>query len=376
MHGANSPGIKFLAIGLMSGTSMDAIDAAILVSDGVDIFKHGPVHERVFLPNERAIISKAMDAAAALAPGEKWPGSIAAADALITQTHIEAVRGLLDIAGISPQDVDIVGFHGQTLVHRPDLRFTLQVGSGADLSIALGIAVIDRFRLADIAAGGQGAPLAPVYHQALLRGAKKPGCTSAVINLGGVGNITFIDEGCELLAFDTGPGNALLDDWVVEQSGANMDKDGELALAGRVNAQVLSHLMDNTYLRQKPPKSLDRNDFSLSPLAGLSLRDGAATLCAFTALCIRAAIPHLPKTPQRWIICGGGRHNPALMRELAARLPGAVCSAEHMGWRGDALEVEAFAFLAIRSFLGMPLSFSGTTGVPEPMPGGVLHNPQ
>ncbi len=375
MHGANSVKRKFLAIGLMSGTSMDGIDAAMLSSDGVEIFEHGPAHERSFSPEERDIIAGAMRDAASLTPGMKWTDSIIAADALITRTHKEAVLQLLEIAAMEPQDVDIVGFHGQTLVHRPDLRFTLQVGSGRELSAGAGIAVIDQFRQADIAAGGQGAPFAPVYHQALLRGAQGTCQTGAVVNLGGLGNITFVDESCELLAFDTGPGNALLDDWTYAQTGAAMDEGGRLALAGRVDEQVLLQLMDNAYLGQRPPKSLDRNAFSLAPLAGMRTQDGAATLCAFTALCIRAAISHLPKTPEKWIICGGGRRNPALMRQLAARLPGAVCSAEDMGWRGDALEAEAFAFLAIRSFLGMPLSFTGTTGVHEPMPGGILHNP-
>ncbi len=372
MHEANFIQGKLTAIGLMSGTSMDGIDAAILTSDGERIFHHGPVHERPYSQDERKIISAAMKEAAGLDPASRWPECVTAAHRMITATHANAVRELLDAAALEPGDIELIGFHGQTLVHRPERGFTLQVGDGAALAADLQIPVVDQFRKADMAAGGQGAPLAPLYHQALVKAA---GLASpvGVLNLGGVGNATIVSPGHDLLAFDTGPGNALLDDWVFKHTGAAMDKDGRLARAGRVDEDIVRDLLAHPFFKIRPPKSLDRNTFSADPLRHLSLSDGAATLCAFTARSVQAALAHLPKSPETWVICGGGRRNPSIMKALDEALPGNICSAEELGWRGDALEAEAFAFLAIRAVKGLCLSLPGTTGAPRPLGGGDIH---
>ena len=277
---------------------------------------------------------------------------------------------LLDRAGLRPADIDVVGFHGQTVLHRPQRRFTRQLGDGAALARQLGICVVNRFRHADVAAGGQGAPLVPVFHQALAADLQRP---LAVLNLGGVGNVTYLGEDGEMLAFDTGPGNALIDDWVRSRSGAAFDADGHLARAGQVDGPRLAHLLTHPYFAKTPPKSLDRHDFTSSRLDGLSLEDGAATLAAFTIASAAQARAHFPRPATRWLVTGGGRLNAAVMAGLAETLGVPVAPVEAVGWQGDALEAQAFGFLAVRSLHGLPLSWPGTTGVPEPTCGGQVH---
>ena len=277
---------------------------------------------------------------------------------------------LLDRAGLRPADIDVVGFHGQTVLHRPQRRFTRQLGDGAALARQLGICVVNRFRHADVAAGGQGAPLVPVFHQALAADLQRP---LAVLNLGGVGNVTYLGEDGEMLAFDTGPGNALIDDWVRSRSGAAFDADGHLARAGQVDGPRLAYLLTHPYFAKTPPKSLDRHDFTSSRLDGLSLEDGAATLAAFTIASAAQARAHFPRPATRWLVTGGGRLNAAVMAGLAETLGVPVAPVEAVGWQGDALEAQAFGFLAVRSLHGLPLSWPGTTGVPEPTCGGQVH---
>ncbi len=360
------------AIGLMSGTSMDGVDAAMLRTDGVRAEPLGPALERPYRPEERDLLKAAIKAAAGLQRTGPRPAVIGKAAAMVVAAHAEAVESLLAKAGTARGDVDIVGFHGQTVLHRPAEAWTWQIGDGAALAAATGIDVVSRFRQADLAAGGEGAPFAPLYHQALAaRSCLAP--PWAVLNLGGVGNVTYLGADGRLLAFDTGPGNALIDDWMLARTGRPMDEDGGLAARGRVDQAVLGALMQNAYFGAAAPKSLDRNDFSAGAAAHLSDADGAATLAAFTVEAVRAALDHLPQAPQSWVVCGGGRHNARLMRLLAERLDAKVMSAEAAGWRGDAIEAEAFAFLAVRSLRGLPLSEPGTTGVPAPLTGGVLH---
>jgi anhydro-N-acetylmuramic acid kinase len=265
-----------------------------------------------------------------------------------------------------------VGFHGQTILHRPFERWTWQIGDGALLARLTGIAVVNHFRDADVAAGGQGAPFVPLYHQVLTRDLARP---VVVVNIGGVANVTYVADNGELIAFDTGPGNAAIDDWAFAHTGEPVDRDGKLARAGRIDEGRLARMLGHPAFTLPPPKSLDRLDFPMSAGTGLSAADGAATLTAFTAAAIARAQEHLPQTPKMWIICGGGRHNPVLMEALRARLPGKVLAAEEVGWRGDFLEAEAFAYLAMRSVQGLPLSVPSTTGVPYPLTGGVLHRP-
>jgi anhydro-N-acetylmuramic acid kinase len=265
--------------------------------------------------------------------------------------------------------VDVVGFHGHTILHRPAERRTRQIGDGALLAHRLGLDVVADFRSADVAAGGQGAPLAPLFHTALAAALPKP---IAVLNIGGVANVTWIGGLPEILAFDTGPGNALIDDWVRRHTGVAADLDGALARTGAVSAAHVENFLTNPFFGRLPPKSLDRDDFRGAMPTGLSLEDGAATLTEMTAAAVAAGTRHFPAPPEQWLVTGGGRHNPALMAALGRHLDAPVKPVEAVGWRGDALEAQAFAYLAVRSVLGLPLSLPSTTGVPQPCCGGHL----
>ncbi len=348
-------------VGLMSGTSMDGIDAALVRTDGIDrvepvAFLSTP-YGNGFRGRQRACL------------GGK--GDVADVERDLTEAHAAAVLRLLAEAGVPARAVDLIGFHGHTILHAPEERRTWQIGNGALLAQRTGIAVVDDFRTADVASGGQGAPLAPLYHRALASGLPKP---LAVLNLGGVGNVTWIGQGDDdVVACDTGPANALLDDWVLAKTGARYDEGGRLARTGRVHALALTELLDNPYFDRPAPKSLDRDAFDPAPVRDLSPEDGAATLTAFTAFAVERALPHLPAPPARWLVTGGGRHNATLMEMLADRLRAPVEPVESVGWDGDALEAQAFAYLAVRSRLGLPLSLPTTTGVPAPVTGGRFH---
>jgi anhydro-N-acetylmuramic acid kinase len=352
------------AIGLMSGTSADGVDAAIIRTDGVAVAGTGGFLTLATPPKLRQALLELMHD-----PDRAEHDPLEQLEADITDLHAEAVRKLLAQEGLSAKDIGVIGFHGQTVLHRPERRFTRQLGDGARLARAVGVTVVNRFRHADVASGGQGAPLVPLFHAAL---ARDLGGKVAVLNLGGVGNVTYLDADT-ILAFDTGPGNALIDDWVGRHTGAGYDADGRIAGSGTVDNAALAVLLANPFFDRTPPKSLDRNAFSPAPVAHLSLQDGAATLAAFTAEAVARAREHLPAAPARWLVAGGGRHNPVLMRGLRKALGVPVEPVEAIGWNGDALEAQAFGFLAVRSLCGLPLSLPGTTGVPTPMPGGVVH---
>lgn len=360
------------ALGLMSGTSLDGVDAAIIETDGEWAVVPGPSLAVPYTPEERAVLRAALEAAKSWGPDEPMPQAVAEAERLLTLAHAQAVRALLKQANLKPEDIGVIGFHGQTVLHRPDRRRTVQIGMGAELARLTGIDVVNDFRSADVAAGGHGAPLVPLYHQALVKslGVKE---SVAVINIGGVGNVTYVGNDGLLIAFDTGPGNALIDDWAHHHTDIPLDKDGALAAEGEVDVDALEKLMDNPFFDLTPPKSLDRFSFSPVPIEHLSPQDGAATLTAFTVEAIARGLAHIPGMPTRFIVCGGGRHNPTLMKMLSRRLQGGVLPAEDVGWRGDDVEAEAFAYLAVRSLKGLPLSLPTTTGVPEPMLGGVLN---
>ncbi|WP_354075044.1 anhydro-N-acetylmuramic acid kinase [Constrictibacter sp. MBR-5] len=364
MEVTGTTGRTMRAIGLMSGTSMDGIDVALLETDGERVQAFGPRTTLPYAPGLRAALG---DLVGDAQRAEHDPaGDLVAA---LTDAHADAVRGLLAESGVAAADVDVIGFHGHTVLHRPERRLTRQIGDGARLAAATGVDVVCDLRAADVAAGGQGAPLAPLFHRALAAGLVQP---LAVLNLGGVGNVTWLD-GARVVAFDTGPGNALIDDWVRRHTGEACDRDGRLAAAGTAQARPLQRLLDNGYFGRPPPKSLDRNDFSGDAVFGLSVEDGAATLTAFTVASVARALRHLPAPPKRWLVTGGGRHNPVLMQMLADDLAVPVDPVEAVGWDGDAIEAQAFAFLAVRSLRGLPLSLPSTTGVPAPTTGGVLH---
>ena len=355
-------------IGLMSGTSLDGVDAALLETDGEDIAHPGPGLTVPYDKETRALLAAALVSARDVAEGAPVPHSIRDAERLLTQAHADAVQALLKKAGLAADQVALIGFHGQTILHRPAQHWTWQIGDGALLARLTGIDVVNDFRSADVKAGGQGAPLVPLYHAALARKSKLTP-PLVLVNIGGVANVTYI-SGDLVLAFDTGPGNAPIDDWMHTHSGKPVDEDGAFAATGKVNDAALDKMLANPFFDRLPPKSLDRMDFGTDAVKALSPADGAATLTAFTAASIAKARQHFPEPATTWIVCGGGRHNKTLMAMLKARVNAPVIAAEEAGWNGDAMEAEAFAYLAMRAKKGLPLSLPTTTGVKQPMTGG------
>jgi anhydro-N-acetylmuramic acid kinase len=367
-------------LGFMSGTSLDAVDMAVIETDGEAVTAYGPAGERKLSAETRAVVMAATQAGFGWARGMPEPAVFAEAARAVAHEHLGAALEFLAAHGIEPSSLDLAGFHGQTVLHeRPKpgvVGRTVQLGDAHILAEGLGIPVAFDFRTADVAAGGQGAPLAPIYHAALVRRSNlaRP---VAVLNLGGVANITLITEDeADLQAFDTGPANGMIDLLVQERTGERCDLDGALAAAGVVNAAALAALLAHPYFSETGPKSLDRYDFSLDPVRALSLEDGCATLTAFTAQAIALAVAACKEQPTSLVACGGGRHNPTLMQAIADRAGVPVLTAEDAGWRGDAIEAEAFAYLAARTKRGLPISFPGTTGVPAPMSGGRIVEPK
>ena len=362
------------AIGTMSGTSMDGVDVALIETDGERILSLGPSGYRPYSDAERATLRRALTDAAKLTARDQRPGALADAERLVTEVHRDAVQQFVAEHKIAPGDVTVVAFHGQTVLHRPVDRLTVQIGDGASLARSLAMPVVSDLRGADVAAGGQGAPLVPAYHRALVRALKREGPV-VVVNIGGVANITYVD-GDTLIACDTGPGNALLDDFMLRMTGSSVDRDGATAARGKADEAWIAGVLAQPFFAKPPPKSLDRNDFAHLNLPAMSVEDGAATLTALTAASIARIASMLPRQPKSWIVAGGGANNPTMMRMLAERVsPARVERAADLGWQGDAIEAQAFGFLAIRSLKGLPLTFPTTTGVPAPLTGGVLAKP-
>jgi anhydro-N-acetylmuramic acid kinase len=343
---------------------MDGVDVAFLETDGLLAARPGPWATFAYDPALRARLADIVRD-----PDGAGAAALIALEADITAAHAAAVEAFLARHRAALRAIEVVGFHGHTVLHRPDRGVTRQIGDGARLAARLGIDVVADFRSTDVAAGGQGAPLAPLYHAALGHGLDRP---MAVLNLGGVGNLTYIDADA-LLAFDTGPGNALIDDWTARHTGRPYDEDGRLASEGEVAHPRLERLLAHPYFERPPPKSLDRQDFGLEAVEGLSPADGAATLTLFTVEAVARSVDHLPQRPKLWLVTGGGRHNRMIMSLLRARLGAVVEPVESVGWQGDALEAQAFGFLAVRALKRLPLTLPGTTGVPVPTTGGTLH---
>ena len=353
------------ALGLMSGTSVDGIDVALIETDGEQVQSFGPSLTVPYADDVRRVIRSAF--------GAEQPSELTrAAEKAVTAGHVAAVRRWSKEHGIALSTIDLVGFHGQTITHRPEKRFTWQIGDGAALARELGLRVVNDLRRADVAAGGQGAPLVPIYHAALARDLPRP---LAIVNIGGVANVTWVGVDGALLAFDTGPGNAPIDDWCSRRAGLRYDTDGALAAAGMVHRTRLARFGEHRYFMRVPPKSLDRGDFSDTWAEGLSVADGAATLTYGTAQAIALASRHFPAAAAQWVICGGGARNPTLLRAIVEVTGNKVVTAADLGWDGDALEAQAFGFLAARSLRGLPLTFPTTTGAPKPLSGGRLHLP-
>ena len=361
---------RYKALGLMSGTSLDGVDAAVIETDGEAVFGFGKTHFRAYTQDEQDTLNAATQAALTWNFKGPPPNIFAQVEAVIHQAHIEAAQALMS------DDIDLIGFHGQTVLHRPPTPEqkgqTLQLGDGHVLADALGVDVVYDFRTHDVQAGGQGAPLAPVYHKAMLEKSGTP-LPAAVLNIGGVSNITLVIAGGELQATDCGPGNGPLDSWVQMCGRGTYDKDGALALAGEPDFALIDKWLSREFFAKPVPKSADRWDFDvLADLKHHTPQDGAATLVGFTAMAIANTLRQYDHTAHTIIVCGGGRKNPAIMAALQEQGIGNIVSAEQVGWRGDDLEAEAFAYLAVRCIKGLPLSYPGTTGVESPMCGGVL----
>lgn len=360
-------GGRVRALGAMSGTSLDGVDAAVIETDGERILAFGETAYRPYRAAEREVLRAALG---------RWEGAeVAAAAEVVLAAHAEVLGRF--------GGVDLVGFHGQTLAHEPRGRGTLQVGDGAALAEALGRPVVWDFRRADVAAGGEGAPLAPFYHFALAQwlGAGGP---VAFLNLGGVGNLTWADPARgrpeaagALTAFDTGPANAPLDDLMHRRRGLARDEGGALAAAGRVDGAVVARFLADPWFGRPPPKSLDRDAWGwlLDAVGAMTDADAAATLTACTAGGVAAAMAHCPAPPARLLVTGGGRLNATLMAMIGAAVACPVAPVEAAGLDGDMLEAQAFAFLAVRVARGWPTSCPATTGVPVAMGGGVLSAP-
>lgn len=358
------------ALGLMSGTSLDGVDAAMVMTDGVKILGFGETAYRAYSDTERGVLQDALG----LWPGDN-SGRVAAAARVIEDVHAEVAAGF--------PEAEVIGFHGQTLAHDPEAGRTHQIGDGQMLAVALGKRVVWDFRSQDVAEGGQGAPLAPVFHFALAQmlGLKTPVC---FVNLGGVGNVTWVngakfhpESDGALLAFDTGPANAPVNDLMQRYFDKPFDADGAVAAKGSVDTGVLEQVFANPYFEAAPPKSLDRDDFAFVTelLEGLPAEDAVATATALAASCVYASQMHFPSDPSRWLICGGGRKNPQIMARLRSAMAVAVDPVEAVGFDGDMLEAQAFGYLAVRVMAGLPNSFPGTTGVSAPVVGGNVSDP-
>lgn len=358
------------ALGLMSGTSLDGLDGALIRTDGVNILEFGP-HMTMVMPAGLADELRALMRQEA----RDW----LAIEQRFTEAQVPLVAQLVaQLQAEQGPDVKVscIGFHGQTILHRPAEHITWQIGNGAWLAERCAIPVVADFRRRDVAAGGQGAPLVPLYHAALAK--DMADVPLAVLNIGGISNVTLITQPNLTMpyihALDCGPGNALLNDWLRLKTGAEYDVDGALAAQGNVDEQALETYLAHPFFELPPPKSLDRHDFTLEPVAALSAEDGAATLTAFTALAVHRSLMWLPEMPLRWLVCGGGRHNPVMMEALRRAVNAPVDPVEAVGWHGDALEAEAFAFLAVRLLRGLPISLPETTGVQRLVTGGAFYS--
>lgn len=359
------------ALGLMSGTSMDGIDIALIETDGETLVRRVAAGGVAYEPAFRQRLRAALNDAKAIETRDQRPGDLAAVEAELTRRHAAAALKFIGDRMLQPSAIDVIGFHGQTVLHRPELGITVQIGDGPALAAATGIDVVHDLRAADCEAGGQGAPLVPIYHFAMA--AKLRERPIAFVNIGGVANITYINRSdTELIAFDTGPGNAMIDDWMLKRTNAVLDDGGTLAARGKVHEDYVSAYFRHNFFALPAPKSLDRNAFDLSLIDPLSTEDGAATLTAFTAAAIAKARAYLPEEPQLWVVAGGGRRNRTLMGMLAGLVQNAVVPAEALGFDGDSIEAEAWAYLAVRSLDGLPITYPGTTGIASPSTGGVL----
>jgi len=343
---------------------MDGIDVAVVRSDGEYFVEPGPGATFDYPVETRKALR------AVIGDGKAARGALDELQRAVTDAHVAAVQAFMREYGLDRTSVSLVGLHGQTILHRPSERFTRQLCDGKRAARLLGIDVVNDFRSADVAAGGEGAPLVPLYHAAIAVETERP---LMILNWGGVGNVTYLGADGEIVAFDTGPANALLDDFLLRRRGLSHDANGALAASGTVDKVVVADLMRDAYFERPPPKSLDRNHFHQAArrVDALSDADGAATLAAFTVEATAAAARFFSRGPARWLVTGGGRRNATLMRALRLRIGAAVEPIEAIAFDGDQLEAQCFGYLAIRSRRGLPLSLPTTTGARAPTSGGV-----
>ncbi|MCR6499563.1 anhydro-N-acetylmuramic acid kinase [Shinella sp. CPCC 101442] len=367
------------AIGLMSGTSLDGIDVALLRTDGETVVERGPSLGRSYDAAFRRRLQGALETAKAIVERTERPGDLQEIEQELTLRHAEAVLALLAENDLKPADIDAIGFHGQTVLHRPDAALTVQLGDGGLLAKETGIQVVYDMRANDMVHGGQGAPLIPAYHAALAAGLSDArGKAVVFVNIGGISNLTFIGGGDRIVAYDSGPGNTLIDQWVEAHAGIPYDQGGMIASEGQVDPELAGRYLSHPFFTDAVRRSLDRNDFRPPEGRDASLEDGARTLAHVTAAAILRSARHLPEKPKLYVVCGGGRLNRVIMGDLAALagIEGAeVVATEAVGLNGDSMEAEAWAYLAVRSLRGLPLTYPGTTGVRKPVTGGVLRKP-
>ncbi len=361
---------------MISGTSLDGIDASIIRSDGETVERTGKTYHRPYSREEQDLLREAL--AEARAEGRPTANNrlINKVEALVTKLHSAVVNNLLAENKLAHEDIDVIGFHGQTVLHGPDDGWTWQIGDGEKLAGALEIPVVHDLRSNDMAYGGEGAPLACIYHH-VVASQNDVDYPIAMLNMGGVANITWIGgpEAEKMLALDTGPANALLDDLVRKHTDLPYDQDGKISAKGMVDRDMVQGWMKNPYFNLPIPKSLDRDECNVDEVATLSLEDAAATLCAFSVECVNVAEKLCPAPVKHWYVCGGGAHNPVIMNMLDGALEGSVEPVDVLGFDGDYIEAEAFALMAIRKLYNLPISFPGTTGVSRPVTGGVLNKP-
>lgn len=360
-----------IALGLMSGTSLDGVDAALIETDGKHVTDIGLSLTVPYSDEFRARLIAEVDKAG----NRSRPTNNAGLERVLTGHHIETVKQLLN--QVSPQSKwakpTVIGFHGHTILHCPDRGFTQQIGDAKQLAESFQTLVISDFRSPDVSAGGQGAPLAPVFHAAMFCNRLKP---LAVVNVGGISNITWIGNSIdELIAFDTGPGNGLLDRWIEEKTGDRYDKNGQISAQGIARASIVESWLEHPFFERPWPKSLDRSEFDLKPIEKLDTAEGAATLVDFAVKCIVLGVRECPTIPTALYVTGGGRRNQFLMSQLIIACPCPVFPVEDYHWDGDFVEAQAFAYMAVRSLRGLPITFPGTTGIKSPMTGGMLTNP-
>jgi anhydro-N-acetylmuramic acid kinase len=349
-----------ISVGFMSGTSCDGVDVAILDTDGKSKIT---VLGGLTLPYEDDLRLRLLDASQHDVPVTE----VLRLEQEISNHHVIALKQLLEEHPKVRSKVAILGFHGHTVRHIPQEGLTMQIGNPWILAKEFGIPVVTDFRRCDMAAGGQGAPLVAMFHQALFADEVHP---TLVLNLGGVANVTWLGKKDEIIAGDTGPGCGLIDEWVQTMADLPHDQDGRLALAGQVDNEILEAALSTPFFSQPLPKSADRYDFDHVDVSGLSIEDGAATLCAVTAEAIYRAVKNLPNMPKGMWVTGGGVHHPVIMRMLGDRF-GEIKNVRDRGLNPDTLEAECFAWLAVRHLEKLPLTVPETTGCEKPVSGGV-----